>query len=178
MTFELFHADDTARGAAFSVIAAQSFPQVYQHVATLTVPADAIEEYGVHAALEQVYHLTQHGEEPWTDRHDITLPEADLAKLAAARGRNGMANSSMVLERRSTSVGDVITVSDGRRFVVAGLGFQEITPDAKVTREGVLDDVYKGLAAAGYTRISAIKALRMLGLTFAEAKGAADRAAL
>jgi ribosomal protein L7/L12 len=48
---------------------------------------------------------------------------------------------------------------------------EQIAADA---RQVVLADVYTGLRMGGYTFISALKALRILGLSLAEAKAVAD----
>jgi hypothetical protein len=76
------------------------------------------------ASLGEVFGATNHLDTPWTDNANVLLLPEDLLTLAAARARDRHANSSVVLRKRSTSVGDVI-VNDatGEANGVAGIGF-------------------------------------------------------
>ena len=64
--------------------------------------------------INDVFRLTQNLETPWTDGPYVRMAE---------------------MRRRSTSIGDVIQTEDGRTFVVAPLGLEEVTaaePDPEV----------------------------------------------
>lgn len=123
-TFKVFHLKDGARWAFSERAYREHWPTLYDHVATVEAPV-----------LGAVFELTNHIDRPWTDNPEVTLPPADAAKVAAARERDPyFFNSSMVLMRRSTSVGDVITTVDRNHFGsferawgVAGFGFEEVT---------------------------------------------------
>jgi hypothetical protein len=54
-------------------------------------------------------------------------------------------------------------------------GLREGLTAAMAIREGAVYDSYVGLRTLGYTVIGALRALRVLGLSLAEAKAAADR---
>jgi hypothetical protein len=75
-------------------------------------------------SLGEVFASTNHLDTPWTDNPNVLLLPEDLLTLAAARARDPKVNSSLVLRKRSTSVGDVI-VNDatGEANGVAGIGF-------------------------------------------------------
>ena len=104
-------------GRRYGEDAAAEYPTHYEFV------ADVVAEN-----LEHAFQLTNHIDAPWTDNPEVTLPSGDRGKLLEARAKNPAVNSSLVLQRRSTSVGDIF-VEDitGRRFVVASFGFTELT---------------------------------------------------
>jgi hypothetical protein len=67
-------------------------------------------------ALDDAFRLTNHIESSWTDNEKVT--EMDVAN-----------------SKRSTSVGDIVqTVNNGKLFMVAQFGFEEIDPIAMAKR--------------------------------------------
>lgn len=83
-------------------------------------------------SLGEVFGATNSHDGPWTDNPTVGLSPEDAATLAAARATNPDVNSSLVLRKRSTSVGDVI-VDDatGTAYGVAGIAFTPLGPVAE-----------------------------------------------
>lgn len=73
-------------------------------------------------ALDDAFRLTNHIESSWTDNDKVTEMHVELSK-------------------RSTSVGDIIqTVNNGKLFMVAKFGFEEIDPIA-LAKRSTLDEL-------------------------------------
>lgn len=164
MLITVFHHNAlAAQSSAFSIAAAATFPAFYTAVAVLDITADDV--------LEAAFERTQNLDEPWSQ-----------------------------YGHRSSATGDVFQLEDGRTFVVAGVGFVEVIPVpaapyvglAEVTRERlqadlpsffgpveaqVADDVAAAaLVALGYSKLAGIKAFRLLGRPFAEARALVEAA--
>jgi hypothetical protein len=99
---QMLHAKITISAAVGAIIVAD-LDGWFEKVADVEVDQAKV-DYGISAVLEDVFRRTNHIEEDWTQGDGIDLI-ADRA--------------------RSSSVGDVFTV-DGRSYVVAGCGFEEI----------------------------------------------------
>lgn len=113
-------------------------------------------------ALGAVFQLTNHLDAPWTDNPEVTLPRADAAKLAEARATNPDVNSSVVLQRRSTMVGDVVVDTDGYAYGVKGAGWDAtlgyVSTRLKVRIEHLRVDFKLALLSSSdlYNRVAAL----------------------
>ena len=84
-------------------------PPVYHHVADVDLPDN------MHA---QVFPLTNSIDGPWWENEGVT-PNFDSPRFREIEGRKGT---------RSTSVGDVILLSDGRWLRCARFGWKDCSP--------------------------------------------------
>jgi hypothetical protein len=154
--FTVFHYDNGAR--RFSEEAFADWPgPAYVRVAQV----DA-------ASLGEVFGATNSLDTPWTDNETVLLLPEDLLTLAAARTRDPRANSSVVLRKRSTSVGDVIVHdATGVAHGVAGTGFTPLgtLPEAAATRLQALRTEFLRYAAETLTtEVTSYDAMRRAAL--------------
>ncbi len=106
-------------------------PPVFHHVADVDLPDEA------HA---QVFPLTNSIDGPWWENDGVTA-NFDSPAFFEVEGRKGT---------RSTSVGDVILLSDGRWLQCVSVGWVEITPPT-----GLPDASPEGEAAPKFTDFDA-----------------------